>query len=320
MANSMFPSRSGHPAIRRKEAILFSNSASLSPISVSAVIVSHNEGDHLRRTVDSLLAGLSPDGEIVVVDDASTDGSATALASGYYGVTVVQTEMRLGVSAARNWGAAWARGDIFVFSDAHVTASPGWFAPLREVLTNPKVGIVGPVVGAMGQPESKGYGFRWKDAALNVEWLGWQSGEPHPVPMLAGCFVALRREVFNAVGGFDPGMVVYGSEDAELCLRLWTLGYHCVLVPSVAVAHLFRPSHPYSVPWEATLHNILRLAVVHFGPERTRRVVACLTSNGAFPSAFSRLVESDAWQRRAEIRAIRNHDDDWFCERFSIAC
>jgi GT2 family glycosyltransferase len=296
---------------------LSSNSRS---VSVSAVVVSHNEGDHLRRTVDSLLAGLPPDGEVVVVDDGSTDGSAERLRTGYLGVTVVRPAARLGVSAARNLGAQHARGEVLVFSDAHVTAAPGWLSPLCDVLTRPGVGLVGPIVSALGQPDARGHGFQWRDAALNVEWLPWQRAEPYPVPMMAGCFIALRREVFAAVGGFDPGMVLYGTEDAELCLRLWTLGYECILVPGVTVGHLFRAAHPYAVSWEAMLHNVLRLSVVHFGPERTQRVVAALTGNDAFPAAFARLAASDACERRATVRATRRYDDDWFCERFGMTC
>lgn len=289
-------------------------------ISVSAIVISHNEGVQLRRTVNSLLGGLPPDGEVVVVDDSSTDGSADCLKTGYLGVTVVRPAARLGVSAARNLGAAHARGNVLVFSDAHVEAPTGWFAPLRTILAEPGVGAVGPVISAMGQPGARGHGFSWKDAALNIEWLPQQHDEPYPVPMTAGCFLAVRREVFAAVDGFDPGMVLYGTEDAEFCFRLWTLGYDCILAPQITVEHLFRAAHPYAVSWEAMLHNVLRLAVIHFGTERTERVVAGLSGNAAFPAAFARLAAGDAWKRRASVRATRRHDDDWFCERFGVAC
>jgi hypothetical protein len=90
------------------------------------------------------------------------------------------------------------------------------------------------------------------------------------------------------------------------------------LVPAVDVEHLFRPAHPYRLDWETLLHNMLRVAVVHFGGERTRRMVACLTGNAAFPAAFARLVGSDAWQRRAAVRDARRYDDDWFFRRFGM--
>jgi GT2 family glycosyltransferase len=282
------------------------------------VVVSHNEGAHLRRTVHSLLATLPADGEVIVVDDGSTDGSADGLTSGYGGVTVLRPPERLGAARARNAGAAAAQGRVIAFSDAHVDVPLGWWEPLEAALADPAVGAAGPVIMAMGAADRKAYGFRWRDATLKIEWLGWQSADPHPVPMLGSGFVAMRREVFEAVGGFDPGLHLWGMEDAELSLRLWTLGYECRLVPTVEVAHLFRPAHPYPVDWETLLTNMLRVAVVHFGPERTRRVVGGLIANRAFPGAFARLAGSDTWTRRAAVRAARRYDDEWFFRRFGM--
>jgi GT2 family glycosyltransferase len=115
-------------------------------------------------------------------------------------------------------------------------------------------------------------------------------------------------------------LVLWGFDDSELCLRLWTLGYECWLAPSVDVAHLFRAKHPYRLDWDVLVHNALRVAVVHFGAERTQRLVEHLASNQAFPAAFARLAASDAWERRAEVRAARQHDDDWFFARFGMDC
>jgi GT2 family glycosyltransferase len=268
--------------------------------------------------VHSLLASLPADGDIVIVDDSSTDGSAAGLASGYGGVTVLRPAHRLGVVGARNFGATHARGEVLVFSDAHIIAPMGWVTPLLAVLNRSEVGAVGPVISVMHDPACKGYGFRWRDAALNIAWLGQQDTAPYPVPMLGGAFLAIRRDIFTTIGGFDPGLVLWGSEDAELCLRLWTCGYECVLVPTVDIAHLFRTVHPYRVDWDILLHNMLRVAVVHFGSERTRRLVECLTGHRAFPTAFARLVASDAWDRRNAVRAMRRYDDEWFFHRFGM--
>lgn len=288
--------------------------------SVSVVVVSHNEGENLRRTVHSLLASLPADGEVVVVDDSSTDGSADCLTHGYSGVTVLRPDTRLGAAGARNFGGRHARGAVLVFCDAHMELPLDWAAPLCAALARSEVGAACPVVSVMHQPDAKAYGFRWRDAALGVEWLGRQGADPYPVPMLAGCFLAMRRDVFAATGGFDSGLVVWGQEDAELSLRLWTLGYECLLVPAVDVAHLFRPAHPYRVDWEVLLHNMLRVAVVHFDPERTRRLAERLTSHGAFPAAFARLAHSDAWARRDAVRAARRYDAHWFFHRFDMNC
>jgi glycosyltransferase involved in cell wall biosynthesis len=172
------------------------------------VVISHNEGANLRRTVHSLLASLPADGEIVVVDDHSTDGSADGLRTGYDGVRVLRPAERLGAAGARNYGAAQAGGEILVFSDAHVEVPLGWLDPLRVALARPEVAAVNPVVANMHHRESKGYGFRWVDAALNVEWLGPRGDAPYPVPFVCSGFLALRREVWH--GGFriEPAPVV----------------------------------------------------------------------------------------------------------------
>lgn len=287
--------------------------------SVSVVVISHNEGDRLRRTVHGLMATLPRDGDIVVVDDASTDGSTDFLGPSYGSVLLVHSAERLGVPRARNRGAALCHGRLIVFADAHIDADFGWVPAFQAALDRPGVGAVGPAVSVMGSPSARGYGFTWRDAALNLDWLGRQGDQPYPVPLLPGCFMATRRDVLDVCGGFDEGLSVWGGEDMELSLRLWLLGYECLIVPEVEVAHFFRERLPFEFDWTTMLHNLLRLGVVHFGPARLKRLVACLASSPAFPAAFTQLAEGDTWLRREQFRAVRQHDDDWFFNRFDIS-
>jgi GT2 family glycosyltransferase len=116
-------------------------------------------------------------------------------------------------------------------------------------------------------------------------------------------------------------MIQFGLEDIELCVRLWTQGYECLLVPEVDVAHLNRGTgtYPdYQCDWETILHNILRLGIVHFGADCIRRMVEWQVAYAEFPAAFARLAASDAWRRRDLIHAVRRHDDDWFFDRFDM--
>jgi GT2 family glycosyltransferase len=282
------------------------------------VIVSHNEGSNLRRTVHALLATLPRDGELVVVDDHSTDGSADGLTATYPTVDVVRPPRRLGVAAARNFGARRTTGSLITFSDAHVDPPLGWVDAFATVLEQGDIGAVGPGASIMGDGDACGFGFTWGDAALSGKWLPQRGTEPYPVPMLGGFFLALRRDVFVRTGGFDEGLVDWGSEDAELSLRLWTLGYPCVVVPHVRVPHLFRTSFPYAIAPDAATHNRLRIAGVHLSRPRLAQVVDRLRERPSFPVAVARFVESDALSRRADVHASRRFDDDWFCTRFEI--
>jgi GT2 family glycosyltransferase len=285
---------------------------------MDAVVVSHNEGTNLQRTVHWLLATLPGDGQVIVVDDASNDGSAELVAERYPAVRVVRPRARLGAVAARNLGASHTTGDTILFADAHVEPPFGWHEAFSEVLEHPHVGAVGPGVVAIGNGATRGYGMTWKDAGLNVTWLPRQGREPYQVPILGGFFVAMRRDVLEATAGFDEGLIRWGGADVELSLRLWSLGYECMLIPSIRVGHLFRSRLPYSLPRHAYPHNLLRIASIHLSEHRLARVAEELRRWPSFAGALARFVASDAWRRRDELRSRRRHDDEWFCKRFGI--
>lgn len=286
--------------------------------SVSIVVVTHNEGERLRRTVEGLAATAPGDSEVIVVDDFSTDGSIELLRADKPEIRVVKPQQRLGPPSARNFGAQFATGSFIVWSDAHVEPEPGWSAALAAMLADPGVGAAGLAVAALGNESNIGFGMRWKNPALDVEWLPRKSDEPYAVPIVCGCFLGMRREVFEETGGFDPGLILWGGGEMELCFRLWVLGYECLIEPRARVAHLFRPRFPYAVRPAAVLHNQLRIAMVHFGRDRLETVIAALNRNPVFPKALALARDSDLWSRRDVIRSQRARDDDAFFERFPM--
>jgi GT2 family glycosyltransferase len=140
------------------------------------------------------------------------------------------------------------------------------------------------------------------------------------VPVLPGGFLAMRRETYLRTGGYDPGMRQLGGNDAELSCRLWLSGYEQKVVPELEVGHLFRSAAPYPAKWAALLHNRLRMALVHFHAERVERVVHALRAYEAFPAAVAMTLDTDVQERRALLARTRSFSDDWFFERFSLAC
>jgi GT2 family glycosyltransferase len=285
---------------------------------LSVIIPTLNEGEHLRRTLYQLRATIAPGVDVIVVDDGAADGCCDFLRDGGENVRLLEfSGARLGVSGARNRGAQAAKGETLVFLDAHVELPPGWIEALRDAASAPGVGAVAPAISVLGRPECCSWGMRYRDAELAIEWLpAPKQRQPAAVPMVPGCCIAMRREVFESIGGFDPGLRQWGSEDDELCLRLWTAGYEVRIVPDVAVAHLFRPSHPYQVDWSAILHNKMRVAFVHFGPARIARVVERLKRFGDFAAACALIAGSDVSDRRGAVRAARQFDDDTYFARF----
>jgi GT2 family glycosyltransferase len=288
---------------------------------ISVIIVSHNEKNFLARTVKSFLDQFSVRTEIIVVDDQSTDGSCDSLIrddNRYKSVNVVRSPWRLGVSCARNFGASLARGEIIVFSDAHVEVPGGWARQVVEALEDPTVGAVVPAVTGLDDPDSaQGYGMHFLNESLDVGWLGKTGDEPYAVPLMCGCFLAMRRGVFNDVNGFDPGMTLYGSEDLEMSLHLWLRGYECRVLPTLTIAHRFAEEFRYPVEWEP-LYNRLRMGIVHLGPERCFRLLSQNQGDHYITPVWERLANSDVWVRRNAIRLARRYDDDWYFERFGL--
>jgi GT2 family glycosyltransferase len=286
----------------------------------SVIVITRDEGQWLAYTIRRLSATVPAGTEIIVVDDGSTDRCADAVAS-HPDVRIVRPAERLGIARARNYGARLARGSLLVFSDAHVDPRPGWLPALVDALSKPGAGAANPVLADLANPQSTVNGLVFDGANLNVRWLVEPDRhEPFPVPMLAGCFLAIRRDVFGATGEFDEGMTGYGAEDLELCMRLWRMGYRCLSVPAALVAHRFRPPRDRKIDQVGFLHNLLRMATVHMGHERLQEIILTLHRQPEFAAALARVLANDVGTRRAEIEALCWNDDQWFFRRFGPAC
>jgi GT2 family glycosyltransferase len=286
---------------------------------LSVVVITKNEGGELKATLDSLLASL-PRGrsEVIVVDDASSDGS-TRFLERHSLVRLIRAD-GIGVAKARNFGASHATGDVVVFCDAHMRVPRGWHRTLLEPLQSPAVGAVAPGVYSLTEPNRRGFGLYFDGPDLHARWKRQAGRRATFVPILPGCFLAMRRDVFDAVGGFDPGMQQLGGNDNELCLRLWLLGYGLLIVPSIEVGHLFRTSVPFEATWAAVVHNRLRLAFVHFGHARIERVVDALRGYQSFPNGLAMTVSGDIFARRTKLHRQRRRSDDWFFDEFCLTC
>jgi GT2 family glycosyltransferase len=284
---------------------------------MSVVVVAHNEGDELPATVKAFGETGPDDIEIVVVDDQSDDGSPDAVEA-RDGLRVLRTPERAGVTGSRNFGAAHAHGDVIVFSDGHVRPQPGWAEPLIRELSDSAVGAVAPMISPLGQHGQPGYGFTWRSPSLATAWISRAPSAPQPTPLLCGCFFVIRRDVFDRLGGFDPGLTLWGMEDADLSLCVWRLGLECRVVPDSEIRHLFRKNFPYQVAWVGTVHNTLRVAAAHFGATAAARVLGHYAPQPGFADAAERLVMSDVFERREWLDERTTRDADWFIDHFRI--
>jgi GT2 family glycosyltransferase len=286
---------------------------------LSVVIVTYNEAELLRATLEAFWA-TTADAEYVVVDDCSVDGSADFLERERRSdVTLRRSPRRLGVAAARNLGARVARAPVLVFSDAHVEPQEGWAPAVLDALSEPSTAVAAPAVTDLRPSRSPaGYGFTWTEPSLAARWLTGRPAAASPVPFVSGCFMATPRGMFGSLGGFDEGMHTWGYEDAEYSLRAWLSGYRCVVTPDATVAHRFRSEFSYEVAPATVLHNRLRMGVLHLSAGPLSRLFADARRYAEFPAALEQLMTSDVWRSRDRVRAGRRRSDDWFFDRFCI--
>lgn len=223
--------------------------ASRSPL-VTVVIVNFNGRHHLERCLPAVFAASEVDLEVVVADNGSADGSVEWLAHAWPAVRVLALGKNLGFGAANGRAVAAARGEFVALLNNDTVVEPGWIAALLEPLrADPEIaascstlrlleppGLLNARGGAM---TSAGYGY---DVDFMVpigrEPLGGATARWRDVLFPTAAAMAMRRDDFIALGGFDPGMFMY-HEDVDLGLRLWMVGRRVVVCADSLVAHAF---------------------------------------------------------------------------------
>ncbi len=208
----------------------------------SIVVVNYNSRGYLEACLRSLLGEENRDREIVVVDNASTDGSAEYVEQTFPEARVVRNEDNAGYGQGCNVGARHARGQILAFLNPDVTVEPGWLAPLIAALeSDPGVGLVTSKILLMSDPKrTNTCGNDVHCTGLTLcRGLGMDSdafAEPEEVDAVSGAAFAVRRETFEALGGFDGQFFMY-MEDTDLSWRARLAGYRCMCIPDSIVHH-----------------------------------------------------------------------------------
>ena len=252
-------------------------------MTVSVIIVNWNAGPALEACLGSVGPG---DAEVIVVDNASTDGSAAAARAGFPGVRVLETGENPGFAAGANRGAATARGDVLVFLNPDARLLDGALAALVDaLLLVPGAGIAGgALVDERGRWQPAWARFAPIPHLLLDTTLGRLGSRirrrPYAVDWVYGTFMAVRRDLFRQLGGFDARYFLYG-EDLDLCYRAGGLGVRTVHVPAARAMHARNVSAAlrFGLGREAeVVKGEMRFYAARRGPgalRRFRAVAAC---------------------------------------------
>ena len=220
-------------------------------LSVSVVIATHNRASLLRSTLERLRCQqFEPGDEVIVVDNASTDDTAEViqLAANEFRVPLRQIhDLSPGKAPALNAAIAAAQGDVLALTDDDVLVGEDWIAIIRRLFEDRSLALVGGRVDPNWQCDAPSW--------LQVEEHGRYGLMSSPLALLhygeaqdlgkrtaVGANMAVRRTVFEALGGFAPTLgkrrgTLLGGEDHDLCQRAVAAGYRCEYRPELQVQH-----------------------------------------------------------------------------------
>ncbi len=227
------------------------------PVEISIIIVNYNVKDFLLqclRSVERAMRNIC--GEIIVIDNHSTDGSIPYLQPLFPSVQFVSVNENLGFARGNNLGIEQARGDYLLFLNPDTLLEERTLEVMLEYMRrNPRVGMSGCRIlnpdGTLQLACRRSFPSPWASfcKSFGLQRLFPKShlfaqynqtfrrdDETHFVDAISGSFMFVRREALAQIGGFDPQFFMFG-EDLDLCFRVSKAGWKITYTPDTSLIH-----------------------------------------------------------------------------------
>ena len=273
---------------------------------LSVVIVTYNSAAAVRKGLGALAAQLREGDELIVADNASSDGSAEAVESLVPSARVIRRPVNDGFAAACGVAAAEASGDLLLFLNPDVVPTAGFADAIRRPFSDRGLGWdawMGLVTLDSGQRVNTSGGI------VHFTGLGWagQVGEPvevvprepHEVPFVSGACLAIPRSTWNEAGGFPASFFMY-CEDVDLSLRLRLFGGRLGVVPDAAVDHEYEFAKG-SLKWRLLERNRLATVVRTYPAPLLFLVAPALVATEV---ALHLVAARDGWWRQKALATL----------------
>jgi len=227
-----------------------------SSLEASIIIVSWNARKYLDECLASIIRHTDQaDIEIIVVDNASTDGSQELVQNSYPSVKLIRLDSNLGFAKANNIGIRQSRGKYLFLINSDVKVHNNFIVPMRGIMEkNPDIGLLGPrIIGSDGKLQQSCFGFPtpWnflcRALALDTSFpqtklfcgymmLYWEHDSFRSVDVINGCFWMARRQALREVGLLDEDYFFF-AEDIDWCRRFHEKRWKVVFCPDIEILH-----------------------------------------------------------------------------------
>jgi N-acetylglucosaminyl-diphospho-decaprenol L-rhamnosyltransferase len=229
--------------------------------------------------------------QTIVIDNASTDGSAEAVEEAFPDAEVVRRDRRHGFGANHNEAIRRSRGRYVLILNEDTVLHDGMLDALcRFMDENPEIGAAGPrILYPDGSVQPSAFRFptpgRVALTTLTLQRAFWDQSATDRiarVDWVCGAAIFARRAALNAVGGFDERLFIY-SEDPDLCLRLRDAGYATAFFPHASLVH-FENATTAGVP-ERRIYQMERSRAIY--ARKHHGIAGELTVRGLTAAAFA---------------------------------
>ncbi|MDH7480866.1 MAG: glycosyltransferase family 2 protein [Armatimonadota bacterium] len=229
-------------------------------IDLSVVIVNWNTCSYLRKCLASVELDRISAMEVIVVDNASVDGSQEMVEREFPQVKLIKNTSNLGFSRAANIGIKASKGRYILLLNPDSEVQPGALSVLVKFAdSNPRAGLFGPkILNADGSLQSSARRFPTPLAALfRNTFLGrlfpnnqyvkqylmadWDHSSPREVDWLSGAALMLRREMLDEIGLLDERFFMY-CEDVDIAYRAKQKGWKAIYFPEAKIVHFLAKS------------------------------------------------------------------------------
>jgi GT2 family glycosyltransferase len=209
----------------------------------SIIILTYNNLDYTRQCLESISAKTAyPSYEIIIVDNASTDGTVEFLqdyAASHPNFQLVLNGENRGFATGNNQGIAASTGEYIVFLNNDTVVTQGWLSGLISHMRDPAVGAVGPVTNSAGNESKIGADYSEISGLDNFarRYRQAHAGDSFEIRMLALFCMLVRRSVIDQVGLLDERFEVGMYEDDDFSLRIRQKGFRILCAEDVYIHH-----------------------------------------------------------------------------------
>lgn len=286
---------------------------------IAVVILNFNGAEMLRAFLPSVV-DYSPEAEVIVADNCSTDASAQVMREEFPAVRYIQLEKNYGFADGYNRALAQVEAEYFLLLNSDVEVTQGWLAPMLEYMdSHPGVAACQPKLlsyknkkefeyaGACGGFIDK-YGYPYCRGRI-FDTVEEDKGQYDSVAELfwaTGAALMIRAEDYRAAGGLD-GTFFAHMEEIDLCWRLRSRGRGIVCIPQSCVYHVGGATLNKSNPRKTYLNFRNNLLMLYKNlPENELRHVMFVRALLDYVAAFKSLLSGDAAGCRAVLQARRD--------------